>query len=69
MVEICQGAVLWSQIRSILVTRDLDVKSSNDAANKINSRKRNAASNLLRFAYLSGHYLFILLYWGGNGNT
>jgi hypothetical protein len=22
-----------------------------------------------RFAYSSGHCLFILLYWGGNGNT
>jgi hypothetical protein len=26
-------------------------------------------NNSLRFSYLSGHYLLILLYWGGNGNT
>jgi hypothetical protein len=26
-------------------------------------------NNSPRFAYLSGHYLLILLYWGGNGNT
>jgi hypothetical protein len=39
MVEICKGAVLWSRIRSILVTRDLDLKSSNDAANKSTSKK------------------------------
>jgi hypothetical protein len=24
---------------------------------------------LPRFAYSTGHYLLILLYWGGNGNT
>jgi hypothetical protein len=39
MVEIRKGAVLWSRIRSILVTRDLDLKSSNDAANKSTSKK------------------------------
>jgi hypothetical protein len=33
------------------------------AANKINLKKRNAASNLPRFAYLLGNCLFILLYW------
>jgi hypothetical protein len=69
MVEICKGAVLWSRIRSILVTRDLDLKSSNDEANKIISKKRTAASNSPHFAYSSGHCIFILLYWGGNGNT
>ncbi len=47
--------------------RDFDLKSPNDAANKIN-KKRNAASNSLRSAYSVGHCLFILLYWGGNGN-
>ncbi len=31
-------------------------------------KKRNAASNSPRSAYLVGHCLFILLYWGGNGN-
>jgi hypothetical protein len=45
MVEICKRAVLWSRIRSIFLTRDLDLKSSNDAANKITSKKRTAASN------------------------
>jgi hypothetical protein len=25
--------------------------------------------NSPRFAYSSGHYLLILLYWGGNGKT
>jgi hypothetical protein len=39
MVDICKGAVLWSRIRSILVTRDLDLKSSNDAANKSTIKK------------------------------
>jgi hypothetical protein len=53
----------------IVKTRDLHMKSPNDTANKITSKKRNAASNSLRFAYLLGHCLFILLYWGGNGNT
>jgi hypothetical protein len=33
------------------------------AANKVNSKKGNAARNSLRFAYLSGHCLLILLYW------
>jgi hypothetical protein len=27
------------------------------------------ANNSPRRAYSSGHCLFILLYWGGNGNT
>jgi hypothetical protein len=26
-------------------------------------------NNSPHFAYLSGHYLLILLFWGGNGNT
>ncbi len=26
-------------------------------------------NNSLHFAYSSGYYLLILLYWGGNGNT
>jgi hypothetical protein len=26
-------------------------------------------NNSPNFAYSSGHYLLILLYWGGNGNT
>ncbi len=30
---------MWSRIRSILVTRDLDLKSSNDAANKVLKKK------------------------------
>jgi hypothetical protein len=30
---------------------------------------RNATSNSPRFVYSSGHYLFILRYWGGNGGT
>ncbi len=52
----------------MLKNRDIDLKSSKDAANKINLKKRDAASNLPRFTYLVGHCLFILLYWGGNGN-
>jgi hypothetical protein len=52
---------LWSWIRSILVPRDLDLKLYNDTANKITSKKRNAASNSPRFAYSSGHCLLILL--------
>jgi hypothetical protein len=51
-----------------LKNRDLDLKSPNDAANKINLKKRNAASNSPRSAYSVGHCLFILLYWGGSGN-
>jgi hypothetical protein len=39
MLEICKEAVLWSRIRSILVNRDIDFKSSNDAANKSTSKK------------------------------
>jgi hypothetical protein len=26
-------------------------------------------NNSPRFAYSPGHYLMLLLYWGGNGNT
>jgi hypothetical protein len=46
-----------SRIRSILVNK------------QNNFKLRNAASNLPRFAYSSGHCLLILHYWGGNGNT
>jgi len=42
---------------SQLKNRNLDLKSPNDAANKINFKKRNAASNSPRFAYSSGHCL------------
>jgi hypothetical protein len=52
----------------MLKNRDIDLKSPKDAANKINLKKRDTASNLLRFTYSVGHCLFILLYWGGNGN-
>jgi hypothetical protein len=34
------------------------------AANKINSKKGNSARNSPRSAYLLGHFLLILLYWG-----
>jgi hypothetical protein len=46
----------------------IDFKSPNGAANKIKSKKGNAANNSQRFANMVGHCLFILLYWGGTGN-
>jgi hypothetical protein len=46
----------------------IDFKLPNGAANKIKSKKRNAANNSQRFANMVGHCLFILLYWGGTGN-
>ena len=61
-----------SDVPSLVLTQrfiNLDLKLSNDAANKITIKKRNAACNLSRFAYSSGHCLLILFYWGGNGNT
>ena len=51
-----------------VINIDIDLKSPNGAANKINSKKRNAASNSQRFTNSVGHCLFILLYWGGTGN-
>jgi hypothetical protein len=51
-------------------TRDPDLESPNDAANKITLKKRRGKyGNSPRFAYSLGHCLFILLYWVGNGNT
>jgi hypothetical protein len=32
-------------------------------------QKKKRCKCLLHFAYSSGHCLFILIYWGGNGNT
>jgi hypothetical protein len=75
---IAQGASLrqyisaGSDVPSLVLTQrfiNLDLKLSNDAANKITLKKRNAACNSSRFAYSSGHCLLILFYWGGNGNT
>jgi hypothetical protein len=38
-VNFKKWSVTWSRIRSILVNRDIDFKSSNDAANKSTSKK------------------------------
>jgi len=46
----------------------IDFKLPNGAANKIKSKKGNAANNSQRFTNMVGHCLFILLYWGGTGN-
>jgi hypothetical protein len=69
MVEICKRAVLWSRIRSILVTRDLDLKSSNDAANKITLKKETPSFAYFRLFVRTLPTHFALLCWGGNGNT
>jgi hypothetical protein len=55
-------------VLKFVINIDIDFKSANGAANKINSKKRNAANNSQRFANMVGHCLFILLYWGGTGN-
>jgi hypothetical protein len=57
-IYVREGSVVKvSRIRSILLNK------------QNNFKKRNAASNSPHFAYSSGQHLFILLYWGGNGNT
>ena len=55
-------------VLKFVINIDIDLKSPNGAANKINSKKRNATSNSQRFANSVGHCLFILLYWGGTRN-